>query len=76
MEIIGLDLHKRESQLSIKADDGSITDRRIAVGGRQIATRHDASTMQPRRHVNRTPHVPTIGVAIVLQHQQQALTKW
>ena len=30
MEIIGLDLHKRASQLSIKADDGSITDRRIA----------------------------------------------
>ncbi len=30
MEIIGLDLHKRESQLSIKADDGTITDRRIA----------------------------------------------
>ena len=30
MEIIGLDLHKRESQLSVKADDGSITDRRIA----------------------------------------------
>ena len=24
MEIIGLDLHKRESQLSIKADDGTI----------------------------------------------------
>ena len=30
MESIGLDLHKRESQLSIKADDGTITDRRIA----------------------------------------------
>ena len=30
MEMIGLDLHKRESQLSIKADDGTITDRRIA----------------------------------------------
>ena len=30
MEIIGLDLHKRERQLSIKADDGTITDRRIA----------------------------------------------
>ena len=30
MEIIGLDLHKRESQLSLKADDGTITDRRIA----------------------------------------------
>jgi transposase len=29
MEIIGLDLHKRESQLSIKAADGTITDRRI-----------------------------------------------
>ena len=29
MEIIGLDLHKRESQLSSKADEGTITDRRI-----------------------------------------------
>ena len=29
MEIIGLDLHKRESQLAIKAEDGTITDRRI-----------------------------------------------
>lgn len=27
MEMIGLDLHKRERQLSIKADDWSITDR-------------------------------------------------
>ena len=30
MEIIGVDLHKRASQLSIKAGDGTITDRRIA----------------------------------------------
>ena len=30
MDIIGLDLHKRESPLSIKADDGTITERRIA----------------------------------------------
>ena len=30
MEIIGLDLHTRESQLSLNADDGTITDRRIA----------------------------------------------
>ena len=30
MEIIGLDLHKRESQLAMKAADGTITDRRIA----------------------------------------------
>ena len=29
MDIIGLDLHKRESQLSIKAEDGRITERRI-----------------------------------------------
>jgi hypothetical protein len=29
VDIIGLDLHKRESQLSIKAADGTITDRRI-----------------------------------------------
>ena len=29
MEIMGLDLHKRASQLSSKADDGTITDRRI-----------------------------------------------
>jgi transposase len=30
MEIIGLALHQRVSQRSIKADDGTITDRRIA----------------------------------------------
>jgi len=29
MEIIGFDLHKRESQLAIKAEDGAIGDRRI-----------------------------------------------
>lgn len=29
MEMIGLDLHKRESQLAIRAEDGTITDRRI-----------------------------------------------
>ena len=29
MEIIGLDLHKRESQLSIRTEDGTITERRI-----------------------------------------------
>ena len=29
MDIIGLDLHKRESQLAIKAEDGTSTDRRI-----------------------------------------------
>jgi hypothetical protein len=48
MEIGGLDLHKRESQLSSKADDGTITDRRIVtsrerftavLGGRPRALR-------------------------------------
>ena len=36
MEIIGLDLYKRESQLSIKADDGTITDRRIATSRERL----------------------------------------
>jgi len=30
MESRGLDLHKREHQLAINADDGTITDRRVA----------------------------------------------
>jgi transposase len=30
MEIIGLDLHKRESQLAVKGEDGTISERRIA----------------------------------------------
>ena len=37
METIGLDLHRRESQLAIKADDGSITDRRIATSRERFA---------------------------------------
>ena len=36
MEIIGLDLHKRERQLSSKADDGTITDRRIATSAERF----------------------------------------
>ena len=31
MEIIGLDQHKREGHLSIKADDGSNTARRLTL---------------------------------------------
>jgi transposase len=30
MDTIGLDLHKRESQLCISCDDGTVEDRRIA----------------------------------------------
>lgn len=37
MEIIGLDLHKRESQLCLKAEDGSITERRIATSRERFA---------------------------------------
>ena len=29
MEIIGLDLHKRESQLCLRGEDGTISERRI-----------------------------------------------
>lgn len=36
MDIIGLDLHKRESQLSITAEDGTITDRRIVASRERI----------------------------------------
>jgi len=39
MEIIGLDLHKRESQLSINADDGTIPDRRIVTQSRPVHRR-------------------------------------
>jgi len=37
MELMGLDLHTRESQRSIKADDGTITDRRIATSRERFA---------------------------------------
>ena len=35
MEIIGLNLHKRERQLAVSADDGTITDRRIGGSARR-----------------------------------------
>ena len=40
MEIIGLDRHTRASQRSIKADDGTITDRRIATNRDQSRAVH------------------------------------
>lgn len=36
MEIIGLDLHKRESQLAFKAPDGTVTDRRIVTSRERL----------------------------------------
>lgn len=47
MEIIGLDLHKRETQLSIKADDGSITDRRIATNRERFTGHVRQATAHP-----------------------------
>ncbi len=38
MEIIGLDLNKRSSQLAMKADDGTITDRPIATTRERFTT--------------------------------------
>ena len=37
MEIIGLDLHKRESQLCIQAEDGTIQERRLATSRERFA---------------------------------------
>jgi len=37
MDTIGLDLHKRESQLCIIADDGTITERRIGTNRERFA---------------------------------------
>jgi transposase len=45
MDTIGLDLHKRESQLCILAEDGTVTERRIV-------TRHErfAAVLGVRPH--------------------------
>ncbi len=37
MDIVGLDLHKRECQLARKAPDGTITDRRIATSAAHLS---------------------------------------
>ena len=57
MEIIGLDLHKRASQLAIKADDGTITDRRIATS----RERFTAVLGARRRAARRAPIDQRIG---------------
>lgn len=38
METIGLDLHKRESQLAIRAEDGRVTERRIVTSRERFTT--------------------------------------
>jgi len=71
MDIMGLDLHKRESQLAIKAEDGTITERRIVtsrerfsavLGGGGRASRlwiDDATTRHSRARVLRaSPSTP------------------
>src|SRR5450759_2757599 len=48
MDIVGLDLHKRESQLASTAPDGTITDRRIVTNrDRLTAVFGD----RPRAHI-------------------------
>ena len=37
MDTIGIDLHKRESQLCIIADDGTVTERRIVTSRERFA---------------------------------------
>lgn len=37
MDNVGLDLHKRESQLCILAEDGTVTERRIATTRERLA---------------------------------------
>ncbi len=68
MEIIGLDLHKRESQPCIRADDGTITDRRIAtsrdrftaaLGGRppaRILPEASTESVRVARHLESLGH--------------------
>ena len=80
MEIIGLDLHKRESQRSSKADDGTITDRRIVtsrerftavLGGRPVA-----STRVPRlQHREQLPRAPIVVVDPKLAAERRHLVR-
>ncbi len=48
MDIVGLDLHKRECQLARKTPDGTITDRRIATSGAHLTA---VFGEQPRGHI-------------------------
>ena len=58
MAIIGLDLHKRETQLSIKADDGTITDRRITTNRERFTA---VFGERPRPHPARGEHGARVG---------------
>ena len=56
MDTIGLDLHKRESQLCILADDGTVAERRI------VASRERFTAVLGNRE----------GRAFCLRHRQRA----
>ena len=65
MAIIGPDLHTRESQLAINADDGTITDRRIIAAQitRAATPRHSAHRNTPScRAAKHRPSEPKQGV--------------
>jgi len=78
MEIIGLDLHKRERQRSIKADDGTITDRRIAtsrerctaVFGERPPARILLEASTEREWVAR--HLESLGHAVIVADPNDA----
>ena len=77
-EIIGLDLHKRESQLAIKADDGSLTDRRVAtsrerftaVFGERLQARILLEASTESEWVTR--HLESLGHAVIVADPNDA----
>lgn len=68
MEIIGLDLHKRESQLAIQAEDGTITDRRIATNRERFtAVLGVRPRPRPRAERRRCARIRSITAASVMK---------
>ena len=67
---MGLDLHKRERQLSIKANDGTITDRRIATSRERftavLGARPPASCSRRARRVRGARHLESLGHEVIV----------
>ena len=64
MEIIGLDRHKRASPRSITADDGTITDRRIATSAERFTA---VFGTRPRARMLLEASTESAGVARYLE---------
>ena len=54
MDTIGLDLHKRESQLSIKAEDGTLTERRIVTSRERFSPSYWGTGRAPAEDPHRS----------------------